>query len=924
MVLSTLGVAADVTPSVIETFFSHASLGAVSQYLNRKPLKGKPTAHVSYHEGLRLIRQFLHYASQHTVEDIQAFTGQWVPTPTWVKLEEVAISEAHLKRSADLVKAQLGPAGLQRVGGQDWWQWRRPELALKGEWIEMRQDYNDRVATENKSDRVILYVHGGAYYFGSVDEHRYQMQRHARKLKARLFAPRYRLAPQFPFPCGLHDCIAAYLHVIEQCDPSTVLLGGDSAGGGMVINMLVTLRDQGLPLPAGALLLSPWVDLTHSFPSVAGEGDFDYIPANGFHHRPSMAWPPPNANDLKDIKSPQLNSPRRSKEEKKKLEREATQGFTTEDMPPIGEATDTATAGQTFRPRAKSVPGGEHLSIELDGKLIELTDQIQMYTTNDMLAHPMVSPVMQPSLGGLPPLLIQTGGGELLRDEQIYIAHKAANPAAYLPSKKVMDEFDPNREILNRYPPTHVVLQVWDDLCHVPHTLSFTRPAKYMYRSVAQFGAWALACAQDQAITILDDDAISIISTQSSDESDKDSSDEKIDRGRTMDKKFPDALGTPIRAHAVSTASGSVGKAGDPLPPFQGHMVRQRVDRHGVTYPLAAPSDLQCLQLDPNTIGMIKPGPVRKWISKKAEWDVKYGKDKRAIQKQRMKEMAEGYDTFKAGDVPPPTALAGRRKKDMPGQKTRKGKSWGLAMWSGWGSKHDEDTIGREQKVNRAPTQSVAVPQAGAGVSKVDPEEAAKIEASPMVRPSPTFDRSMSPSYRTVTNLGQTGLPHRPMSSSTVPPTPPPKDEPRGKEAIRDDELHLAPYGMHTKVPGSENTFLSNNSARPHNGEVAYPFKLKNEAATASTVTLDSAAHVRPMGRGDGESVVESSRPTTGKGVSVMGGSEDVIIANEPGVGVYETETGLREKGKGRAADNEVEGGAARPALQTFVTAQEF
>ncbi|KAG9541931.1 alpha/beta-hydrolase, partial [Aureobasidium melanogenum] len=379
MVLSTLGVAAD--------------------YLNRKPLKGKPTAHVSYHEGLRLIRQFLAYASQHTVEDIQAFTGQWVPTPTWVKLDEVPISDAHLQRSADIVKAQLGPVGLQRVGGQEWWQWRRPEIALKGEWIEMRQDYNDRMAAENKADRIILYVHGGAYYFGSVDEHRYQMQRHARKLKARLFAPRYRLAPQFPFPCGLHDCIAAYLHVIEQYDPSTVLLGGDSAGGGMVINMLVTLRDQGIPLPAGALLLSPWVDLTHSFPSVAGDATFDYIPANGFHHRPSMAWPPPNANDLRELKSSEANPPRKSKEEKKKLEREATMGFSVHDAP------ENERHDQTTRPRAKSIPGGEHLSIELDGKLIELTDQIQMYTTNDMLAHPMVSPVMQPSLGGLPPLL---------------------------------------------------------------------------------------------------------------------------------------------------------------------------------------------------------------------------------------------------------------------------------------------------------------------------------------------------------------------------------------------------------------------------------------------------------------------------------------------------------------------------------------
>jgi hypothetical protein len=385
-----------------------------------------------------------------------------------------------------------------------------------------------------------------------------------------------------------------------------------------------------------------------------------------------------------------------------------------------------------------------------------------------------------------------------------------------------------------------------------------------------------------------------------------------------VEKKFPDALGTPIRAHIVSTASGSVGKAGDPLPPFEDYMVRQRVDRHGVTYPLAEEADLPCLQLDPNTIGMIKPGPVRKWIAKKADWDVKYGKDKRAIQKQRIKEMAEGYDTFGAGEVPPPTALAGRRKKDMPGQKARKGKSWGLAMWSGWGSKHDEDTLGREQKINRAPTQSVVVPEAGATVGAT---QAAARASSPSMKAAPTFDRSLSPSYRTITDLGQAGPRSRPTTSSSIPPPPvPAKDTPKGKEALRDDEVHLAPYGMHTKVAGSENTFLSNNSARPHNGEVAYPFKLKNEAATASTVTLDSAAHIRPMGRSDDESMAESSRPPTGMGVSFVDGNEDGVVVGEPGVGVYETETGLKGKGK---AVNGAEG-VVRPPLESFVTAKEF
>jgi acetyl esterase/lipase len=54
--------------------------------------------------------------------------------------------------------------------------------------------------------------------------------------------------------------------------------------------MLVTLRDQRVPLPAGAILISPWVDLTHSFPSLSGDGKMDYIPAHGFLHKPSISW----------------------------------------------------------------------------------------------------------------------------------------------------------------------------------------------------------------------------------------------------------------------------------------------------------------------------------------------------------------------------------------------------------------------------------------------------------------------------------------------------------------------------------------------------------------------------------------------------------------------------------------------------------
>ena len=159
----------------------------VHKYSNRKSRAQKPTAHVSYDEGLHLIRQFLNYASYHTVEELQAFTAQWVPSPRWVRKEDILIPVEMITKAADAIIAQLGHKGVDQVGGKTWWQWRRDDRPLGAEWIEMRADYNHRKKAGESCKRVMLYVHGGAYFFGSVDEHRYQMQRHARKLKARVF-----------------------------------------------------------------------------------------------------------------------------------------------------------------------------------------------------------------------------------------------------------------------------------------------------------------------------------------------------------------------------------------------------------------------------------------------------------------------------------------------------------------------------------------------------------------------------------------------------------------------------------------------------------------------------------------------------------------------------------------------------------------
>jgi hypothetical protein len=197
-----------------------------------------------------------------------------------------------------------------------------------------------------------------------------------------------------------------------------------------------------------------------------------------------------------------------------------------------------------------------------------------------------------------------------------------------------------------------------------------------MYRSIAQFGAWALARAQKTEIDILDDDDISVISHTF--ESDSPSNEDSTKPSDGTD--------------GTSKGAAKVGRAGDPLPPFHHHMIRQRVDRHGIIYPLAPAAALPALQIPPEEVGVIKPGPVRKWLAAKGEWDRKYARERRQVQKARARELAEGFEAFPGGESPPPSALAGRRHKDIPPE-TKKGRSWGMSLWSLWGSKHDEMTV---------------------------------------------------------------------------------------------------------------------------------------------------------------------------------------------------------------------------------------
>ncbi len=115
------------------------------------------------------------------------------------------------------------------------------------------------------TSRALLYLHGGGYVSGSIASHRHMVAEAARQAGIRALSLGYRLAPEDPFPSAIEDAVAGYRFLLDQgFAPARIAIGGDSAGGGLTLATLLSLREEGLPLPACAWLVSPWTDLEQS------------------------------------------------------------------------------------------------------------------------------------------------------------------------------------------------------------------------------------------------------------------------------------------------------------------------------------------------------------------------------------------------------------------------------------------------------------------------------------------------------------------------------------------------------------------------------------------------------------------------------------------------------------------------------------
>ncbi|KAF9133987.1 hypothetical protein BGW39_008474 [Mortierella sp. 14UC] len=338
----------------------------------------KPSWSFRFSVTMALLRAFIAHLNEVPVSQSQIMsrmTDDKAPVPEGAIATEAIVLKHYRQQAAEILERLLSLQGIDSI--KLGWDWKNDPAAaepLLGEWTEAK--VKDDIYKEG---RTVLYLHGGGYFLGSVRTHRWATWHMARRAGAKVFSLEYRLAPDSPFPAAVQDALSAYLYLlnppadsgITPVDPKNIVIMGDSAGGGLTYGTMLAIRDAGLPVPAGVIGWSPWLDLLHSMPSVLLNSGSDYLPAEGF-----------------------------------------TQG------------------GQGSLKRIAKLAE----AVEADYVMQHHPDlpEIQYYASNAVLDCTYVSPLVEKNLEGACPMLVITGDGEMLRDESIVFAKKNAHASPSL------------------------------------------------------------------------------------------------------------------------------------------------------------------------------------------------------------------------------------------------------------------------------------------------------------------------------------------------------------------------------------------------------------------------------------------------------------------------------------------------------------
>ena len=165
--------------------------------------------------------------------------------------------------------------GWLRIGRSEQFRWRRTAVNnVRVRWVRPQVS---AVAAPAESRRVLLYLHGGAFLFRTLNGHMNLAAGIARESGFHdAVLPVYRLAPEHPYPAAVDDCMAVYRGLLQHgTPPEHIALAGDSAGGGLVLKLLMRLRDENMPLPACGVLISPFTDMSCSGDSITTNASAD-------------------------------------------------------------------------------------------------------------------------------------------------------------------------------------------------------------------------------------------------------------------------------------------------------------------------------------------------------------------------------------------------------------------------------------------------------------------------------------------------------------------------------------------------------------------------------------------------------------------------------------------------------------------------